>query len=48
MNLEAVLTKLMWILGQNPENFDQIRKAFYRRINLIFLFNDREENSDGL
>ena len=38
MNLEAVLTKLMWILGQEPENFDQIRDAFYRRVNFdIFL-----------
>lgn len=33
MNLEAVLTKLMWILGQEPENFCQIRDAFYRRVN---------------
>lgn len=38
MNLEAVLTKMMWILGQNPEDFEQIRDAFYRRINFdIFL-----------
>jgi len=38
MNLEAVLTKLMWILGRNPQNFNEIRDAFYQRINFdIFL-----------
>lgn len=38
MNLEAVLTKLMWILGQQPESFEEIREAFYSRINFdIFL-----------
>lgn len=38
MNLEAVLTKLMWILGRNPENFNEIRDAFYQRINFdIFI-----------
>ncbi len=33
MNLEAVFTKLMWILGQKPRNYEQIRGMFYRTVN---------------
>lgn len=33
MNFEAVFTKLMWILGQNPGSFAEIRSLFYQKIN---------------
>ena len=33
MNLEAVFTKLMWILGCHPESHEQVREMFYRTIN---------------
>ena len=33
MNLEAVFTKLMWILGCHPESYEQVRQMFYRTIN---------------
>lgn len=28
MNLEAVFTKLMWILGQKPAGFEEVRNLF--------------------
>ena len=48
MNLEAVLTKLMWILGQIRKILIRSGRRFTGESILIFLFNDREENSDGL
>lgn len=33
MNLEAVFTKLMWILGCHPESYEQVRQMFYQTIN---------------
>ena len=33
MNLEAVLTKLMWILGQRPGSFEAVRELFYKTVN---------------
>ena len=33
MNFEAVFTKLMWILGQKPTSFAEIRSLFYQKIN---------------
>lgn len=32
MTLEAVLTKIMWILGMGPLEFDEIEKLFYKRV----------------
>ena len=36
MNLEAVFTKLMWILGQKPAGFEEVRNLFYKTINYDF------------
>ena len=33
MTIEAVVTKVMWLLAQNCENFDQLQQRFYRQIN---------------
>ncbi len=33
MNLEAVFVKVMWILGQHPQSYEQIRRLFYCTIN---------------
>ena len=32
MTLEAVLAKMMWILGQRPSGFEEIENLFYKRI----------------
>ena len=32
MTLEAVLAKMMWILGQKPTGFGEIEELFYERI----------------
>ncbi len=37
MNLEAVVTKLMWTLG-NTQNFEQVQNYFYKTINRDLLF----------
>ena len=33
MTIEAVVTKVMWLLAQDCENFDQLQQRFYRQIN---------------
>ena len=33
MTIEAVVTKIMWLLAQNCESFDQLAQRFYRQIN---------------
>ena len=33
MTIEAVITKVMWLLAQNCESFDQLQQRFYRQIN---------------
>ena len=33
MTIEAVVTKVMWLLAQSCENFDQLQQRFYRQIN---------------
>jgi L-asparaginase len=33
MTIEAVYTKIMWLLAQNCESFDQLQQRFYRQIN---------------
>ena len=38
MNLEAVLTKLMWILGQRPGSFEAVRELFYKIYSSVNIF----------
>ena len=38
MNLEATVTKLMWILGQTKDH-DKVREMFYETINHDILWN---------
>ena len=33
MTIEAVVTKVMWLLAQNCDSFDQLQQRFYRQIN---------------
>lgn len=33
MTLEATITKLMWIMGQNISSYEEMKKLFYKRIN---------------
>ncbi len=33
MTIEAVITKVMWLLAQNCESFDQLQQRFYRQMN---------------
>ncbi len=33
MTIEAVVTKVMWLLAQDCESFDQLQQRFYRQIN---------------
>ena len=33
MTIEAVVTKVMWLLAQNCESFDQLQQRFYRQVN---------------
>lgn len=37
MNLEAVVTKSMWIMGKKPKSWDEIEALFYRTINYDIL-----------
>nr|WP_308623784.1 asparaginase [uncultured Eisenbergiella sp.] len=36
MNLEAVFTKLMWILGRKPADFEEVKALFYKTVNYDF------------
>lgn len=38
MNLEAVFTKLMWILGQKPAGFEEVRNLFYQKQSIMIFF----------
>lgn len=33
MTIEAVVTKIMWLLAQNCDSFDQLQQRFYRQVN---------------
>ena len=33
MTIEAVVTKVMWLLAQNCDSFDQLQQRFYRQVN---------------
>ena len=33
MTIEAVITKVMWLLAQNCDSFDQLQQRFYRQVN---------------
>mgnify|MGYP002932642508 FL=1 len=33
MTIEAVVTKIMWLLAQDCDSFDQLQQRFYRQIN---------------
>lgn len=37
MNLEAVVTKSMWIMGKKPASWEEIETLFYRTINYDIL-----------
>lgn len=41
MTLEAVITKLMWIMGNGAHTFEQMKKGFYTTINHDILFTKR-------
>ena len=43
MTFEATITKLMWILGQKPASYEDIRRLFYTEINRDILFAGRME-----
>ena len=43
MTFEAVITKLMWLLGLNLTDHDRIRSKFYTSINHDTLFTKRAE-----
>lgn len=38
MTLEAVLTKMMWIMGTSPESWQEIQERFYRKIGFDTLY----------
>ena len=33
MTIEAVVTKIMWLLAQDCDSFDQLQQRFYRQVN---------------
>jgi len=41
MTFEATITKLMWILGQKPTTYDEVRRLFYTEVNRDTLFAGR-------
>ncbi len=43
MTFEATITKLMWLMGQNIDDYDRFRSKFYTRINHDTLFAKRVE-----
>lgn len=41
MTLEAVITKMMWLMGQGPEDYEELRRRFYTEIDHDILFDRR-------
>lgn len=46
MTLEAVITKLMWIMGQGETDYNMKKKSFYKCINHDILFTKRLEKEE--
>lgn len=46
MTLEAVITKVMWLMGKGLEDYDDMKKGFYTTINHDILFTKRIENDE--
>ena len=42
MNFEAVLTKMMWILGQGKGRFQEVEELFYKRVNYDIMMEKKE------
>lgn len=42
MTTEATVTKIMWILGNFENNFEIIKKLFYKKINNDMIFNEKQ------
>ncbi|MFQ7312210.1 asparaginase [Sellimonas sp.] len=45
MTLEATITKLMWLMAQKTESYEEIKQLFYKRINHDILFAKFREES---
>mgnify|MGYP002668024617 CR=1 FL=1 len=41
MTIEAVVTKIMWLLAQDCDSFDQLQQRFYRQVNFDTFYNDK-------
>ena len=33
MTIEAVVTKILWLLAQDSDSIDQLQQRFYRQVN---------------
>ncbi len=43
MTLEAVITKMMWLMGKGTEDYEELKKHFYMEVNHDILFTKRLE-----
>ena len=43
MTLEAVITKMMWMMGKGTEDYEELKKHFYMEVNHDILFTKRLE-----
>ncbi len=44
MTLEAVITKMMWLMGKGVTDYEEMKKSFYTEINHDILFTKRLES----
>ena len=44
MTLEAVITKMMWLMGKGTMDFEEMKKDFYTEVNHDILFTKRLES----
>ena len=43
MTLEAVITKMMWLMGRGQSDYEGMKREFYTEINHDILFTKRLE-----
>ena len=48
MTIEAVVTKIMWLLAQDCDSFDQLQQRFYRQVNFDTFYHEKIKNRAGL
>lgn len=48
MTLEAVITKMMWLMGRGITGYENMKRGFYRRINNDIVFTERIQKEESM